>query len=77
MQIKAGIDASGYRTAVRDYTEPTVLEELAANSYDADATACVVLLDTSKGLLHVLDDGLGFSEDAIKDSELFGVTFRD
>ncbi len=38
VQIKAGIDASGYRTAVRDYTEPTVLEELAANSYDADST---------------------------------------
>jgi hypothetical protein len=32
----------------------------------------VVLLDTSKGLLHVLDDGLGFSEDAIKDLAILG-----
>lgn len=72
MQIKAGIDASGYRTAVRDYTEPTVLEELAANSYDADAKTCIVLLDTSKGLLHVLDDGIGFSEDAVKELAILG-----
>jgi Histidine kinase-, DNA gyrase B-, and HSP90-like ATPase len=72
MQIKAGIDASGYRTAVRDYTEPTVLEELAANSYDADASTCVVLLDTSKALLHVLDDGIGFSEDAIRQLAILG-----
>jgi hypothetical protein len=72
MQIKAGIDASGYRTAVRDYTEPTVLEELAANSYDADASSCVVILDTSKALLHVLDDGIGFSEDAIKELAILG-----
>ena len=37
MQIKPGITADGFRTAVRDYTEPTVVEELGANSYDADA----------------------------------------
>ena len=72
MLIKAGIDASGYRTAVRDYTEPTVVEELAANSYDADATTCVVLLDTSKGLLHVLDNGIGFSQEAIERAAILG-----
>ena len=72
MQIKAGIDASGYRTAVRDYTEPTVVEELAANSYDADASTCVVLLDTAKGFLYILDDGIGFSEDAIRQLAILG-----
>lgn len=72
MQIKAGIDASGYRTAVRDYTEPTVLEELAANSYDADAANCVVLLDTAKSFLHVIDDGIGFSKEAIERLAILG-----
>jgi HSP90 family molecular chaperone len=72
MLIKAGIDASGYRTAVRDYTEFTVLEELAANSYDADAATCVVLLDTAKGLLHIIDDGIGFTQDAIQRLAILG-----
>jgi hypothetical protein len=66
MFVKAGVDASGYRTAVRDYTEPIVLEELAANSYDADASTCLVILDSAKTLLHVVDDGLGFSSEAIE-----------
>ncbi len=70
--IKAGIDAGGYRTAVRDYTEPTVVEELAANSYDADSSSCVVLLDTAKGQLHVIDDGLGFARDAIERIAILG-----
>lgn len=70
--IKAGIDASGYRTAVRDYTEPSVVEELAANSYDADSTTCVVLLDTAKGQLHVIDDGIGFSQEAIESIGILG-----
>jgi Histidine kinase-, DNA gyrase B-, and HSP90-like ATPase len=66
MLVKAGVDASGYRTAVRDYTEPIVLEELAANSYDADASTCLVILDSAKTLLHVVDDGLGFSSEAVE-----------
>jgi len=66
MFVKAGVDASGYRTAVRDYTEPIVLEELAANSYDADASTCLVILDSAKTLLHVVDDGLGFSSEAVE-----------
>ena len=72
LQVKAGIDASGYRTAVKDYTELTVVEELAANSYDADATNCVVLLDTNKNLLHIVDDGLGFSKEAIERLAILG-----
>ena len=72
MQIKAGIDASGYRTAVRDYTEAHVLEELAANSYDADASTCIVLLNSGKNLIHVIDDGAGFSKDAIERLAILG-----
>lgn len=72
MFVKAGIDASGYRTAVRDYTEPSVVEELAANSYDADATTCLVLLDSRKNVLHVIDNGLGFTSDAIERVAILG-----
>jgi hypothetical protein len=53
MLIRPGITADGFRTAVRDYTEPTVVEELAANSYDADASCAIVLLDADQGVLHV------------------------
>jgi len=44
--VKPKITAKGFRTAVRDYTEAIVVEELAANSYDADATTVLILLDT-------------------------------
>ncbi len=64
MGIVPGITADGFRTAVRDYTEPTVVEELGANSYDADASILLVLLDTDKGILHIIDNGNGFDEDS-------------
>src|SRR6266446_1765796 len=64
MLIKPGITSDGFRTAVRDYTEPTVVEELAANSYDADASTVVVLLDADQGLLYIYDDGIGFTKDS-------------
>lgn len=64
MQIKPGITADGFRTAVRDYTESTVVEELGANSYDADASTLLVLLDTDKNHLYIIDDGVGFNADA-------------
>ena len=63
MQVKPGINADGFRTAVRDYTEPTVVEELGANSYDADASSFLVLLDNKNFTLHLIDDGIGFDED--------------
>jgi HSP90 family molecular chaperone len=63
MLIKPGITADGFRTAVRDYTEPTVVEELAANSYDADAATLLVLLDPDQGHLYLIDDGIGFTRD--------------
>lgn len=63
---KPSITAAGFRTAVRDYTEPSVVEELAANSYDADASTLLVLLDNRGNKLHLIDDGSGFSKDAIQ-----------
>ena len=72
MLIKPGITADGFRTAVRDYTEPTVVEELAANCYDADASCAIVLLDADQGILHVIDDGIGFSESAFSGIAILG-----
>jgi len=72
MLVKPGISADGFRVAVRDYTEFTVVEELAANSYDADATTVVVLLDTAQGTLHVLDNGIGFSREAFERMAVLG-----
>lgn len=66
MIIKPGVTASGFRTAVRDYTEYTVVEELAANSYDADASTVVVLLDSHRGQILVIDDGKGFTGEAFE-----------
>lgn len=72
MIIKPGITSEGFRTAVRDYTEPTVVEELAANSYDADACTVLVLLDTNKGQLHIIDDGIGFSKESFEQLAVLG-----
>lgn len=72
MQIKPGITADGFRTAVRDYTEYTVVEELAANCYDADATTTVVLLDPDQGRLYVIDDGIGFTANSFSSLAILG-----
>ena len=72
MLVKPGITADGFRVAVRDYTEYTVVEELAANSYDADASTLVVLLDCNQGQLHVIDDGIGFSREAFERMAVLG-----
>jgi hypothetical protein len=66
MIIKPGVTAAGFRTAVKDYTEYAVVEELAANSYDADANCVVVLLDHNKNQLFVIDDGGGFTKEAFE-----------
>src|ERR1700719_1148699 len=71
-RIHPGISAKGYRTAVKDYKEPDVVEERAANSYDANAQTVVVLLDQAKGQLHILDDGEGFSRIAIEEAAVLG-----
>ncbi len=72
MLIKPGITADGFRTAVRDYTEPVVVEELAANSYDADSSTVLVLLDSDQGYLHIIDDGIGFTEDSFSEIAILG-----
>jgi HSP90 family molecular chaperone len=64
--VRVGINAHGFRTAVRDYTPPTVVEEISANSYDADAQTVIVLLDSTRDELHVVDDGIGFTKAAIE-----------
>lgn len=71
-RIKAGITARGFHTAVKDYKEPAVIEELVANSYDADASTVVVLLDPAKQQLHIIDDGSGFSKQAIETAAVLG-----
>jgi hypothetical protein len=71
-KIKPGISARGYRVAIKDYNEPSVVEELAANSYDADATTVLVLLDRKRQELHLLDDGRGFSRKAMMQSGMLG-----
>jgi histidine kinase/DNA gyrase B/HSP90-like ATPase len=71
-RIKPGITARGFITAVKDYTEPAVVEEIAANSYDADASTVVILLDPSKQQLHIVDDGIGFSRQAIESAAQLG-----
>ena len=70
--IRPGITADGFRTAVRDYTVPSVVEELAANAYDADARVCVVLLDSANLKLYVVDDGIGFATDAARAVAILG-----
>jgi hypothetical protein len=71
-KVKPGINPRGYRRAVKDYTEPAVIEELAANSYDADASTVLVLLDPDKQELHIIDDGTGFTKHAILSSGILG-----
>lgn len=72
MIIKPGVTASGFRTAVRDYTEHTVVEELAANSYDADAGVVVVLLDSNRGQILIIDNGVGFSAESFENIATLG-----
>src|SRR6266550_2825839 len=71
-QVKAGITARGFITAVKDYTEPAVVEELAANSFDADATTVAVILDSENQRLHVIDDGTGVSRQSTENAAVLG-----
>ena len=65
--IKPSINPKGYRTALKDYSEQSVIEELAANSYDAYASNVLLLLDEADNTLYVLDDGSGFNESSINE----------
>lgn len=71
-RIKPTINAKGFRTAVKDYNESSIVEELAANSYDANASTVLVLLDTSQNKLYIIDDGEGFNKESIKEAATLG-----
>lgn len=76
MQIKPGINADGFRTAVRDYTEMSVVEELGANSYDADASKFLVLLDSQNFKMYIVDNGIGFEEEAFEGLATLGAGLK-
>ncbi|MFN8290164.1 MAG: ATP-binding protein [Chitinophagaceae bacterium] len=63
--IKPKITPEGYDTTIRDYDEQTIIEELAANSYDAYASTFLLLLDETNRKLYVFDDGSGFSHSSM------------
>lgn len=64
--IRAGITAEGYKTALRDYNDASPIEELAANSYDADAKTFFLAADFKTGEIHIFDDGTGFEPSAFE-----------
>ena len=69
---RPSITYKGYKNAVKDYSDEAVVEELAANSYDADASTVVVLLNTLTNELIVLDDGIGFGKENIQIAATLG-----
>jgi len=64
--IRAGITAEGYKTALRDYNDASPIEELAANSYDADAKTFFLAADFKGSEIHIFDDGTGFEPNAFE-----------
>lgn len=70
--INPNITAKGFRTAVKDYTESSVIEELAANSFDEDSSTVLVLLDMQNSFLYIIDDGKGFNKASIKEVTTLG-----
>lgn len=63
--IKPSVNFQGFFTALRDYNEKSIIEELAANSYDAYASTFLMLLDDVSHKLYILDDGNGFEEKSV------------
>jgi hypothetical protein len=61
--MRPGIDLAGYKKALKEYGEgPTrIIEELVANSYDADATVVFIVHSTRE--LIVIDNGRGIADD--------------
>jgi hypothetical protein len=66
------ITEKGFRNAVKDYDRPSVIEELAANSYDEDASTVIVLLNSRMNELYILDDRDGFSREKIEIAATLG-----
>jgi hypothetical protein len=71
-KIKPSINPKGYTTAVKDYSETSVIEEIAANSYDAYASTTLFLLDEINSRLYVYDDGTGFNNEAMTEMLTLG-----
>lgn len=61
--IKPRITLPGYKKALQEYgSGPSrIIEELVANSYDADATTVIVVHDDNE--LVVIDNGSGISDE--------------
>jgi hypothetical protein len=70
--IKPAINPKGYSTSLKEYDEATVIEEIAANSYDAYASTALFLLDEMNSKLYVFDDGKGFNNDAMTEMLTLG-----
>ena len=60
--LKPRITDDGYETAVKDYSELTVVEEIVANSYDAGAKKILVVVNPQVTPSKILDDGEGFNK---------------
>jgi len=60
------ITEEGWRTALKDYNDASPIEELAANSYDADAKTFVVVFDLKGSEIHIYDNGTGFEKEAFE-----------
>lgn len=66
--IKPGVTEKGFFHGIKDYKDESIIEELCANSYDADASCVLVFFDGSndENVIYVIDDGKGFSDGAIE-----------
>ncbi len=71
-KIKPSINPKGYRTSIREYSEVSIIEEIAANSYDAYASTFLLLLDEVNSKLYMYDDGLGFTANSMADMFTLG-----
>ena len=69
---RPSITYKGFKNSVKDYEDHAVVEELVANSYDADASTAVVLLNATANELYVFDDGEGFDEEKIRIAATLG-----
>jgi hypothetical protein len=66
--IKPGVTEKGFFHGIKDYKDESIIEELCANSYDADASCVLVFFDGSddENKIYIIDDGKGFSDGAIE-----------
>src|SRR3989304_347742 len=53
------------------------LEELIANSYDADATSVNIIINSDKKSLSIIDNGTGMDEEALTSFVIYGKSDKD